>query len=267
MNNNIVRETVPEIKILARTALKDCWLKVTVGFTLYYLLMTLVPGILSSIFPGINYPMEIDGSTLNYEFSYVNILYGALISGALVLGLAVFFLSFLRKRDINFSYVLSGFEYYFKAIGLFIVVSIFTALWSMLFLIPGIIAMYKYSMAFYILADNPEKGIMQCINESKEMMMGNKGKLFSLEISFIGWAILATIPAALYSSAFAQSPALGLGSANMGMTNPVLTMVIMFLLLIPMYFVISYAYTARTLFYEIASGHLVARRREEPPIM
>lgn len=44
---------------------------------------------------------------------------------------------------------------------------IFVMLWSLLFWFPGIIAYYRYSQAFYILAENPEKGIMDCINESK----------------------------------------------------------------------------------------------------
>ncbi len=67
-------------------------------------------------------------------------------------------------------------------------------LWSLLFVIPGIIAAYRYSMALYVLIDNPELGALECLRRSKEMMRGNKFKLFVLELSFIGWILLATIP-------------------------------------------------------------------------
>ena len=69
-------------------------------------------------------------------------------------------------------------------------------LWSLLFIIPGIIAVLRYSQAFFILAEDPSKGIMACINESKYYMNGNKGKFFCLSLSFIGWAILAMVPLA-----------------------------------------------------------------------
>jgi hypothetical protein len=71
--------------------------------------------------------------------------------------------------------------------------SIFIILWSLLLLIPGIIAAFRYSLCFYILADHPEMGIMEVLNESKRMMKGNKWKMFCLNISFIGWAILGIL--------------------------------------------------------------------------
>ena len=58
---------------------------------------------------------------------------------------------------------------------------------------PGIIAYYRYSQAFYILAENPEKGIMDCINESKAMMYGHKMDKFVLDLSFILWYLLAGV--------------------------------------------------------------------------
>jgi len=70
---------------------------------------------------------------------------------------------------------------------------IFVLLWSLLLIVPGIIAAFRYSMSFYILADNPDMGIMEAINESKRMMRGNKWKFFCLNLSFIGWAILGVL--------------------------------------------------------------------------
>lgn len=63
--------------------------------------------------------------------------------------------------------------------------------WTLLFIIPGIIAIYRYSMTSCILAENPEMGANDAITRSKELMKGNKWRLFCMEISFIGWMILS----------------------------------------------------------------------------
>ena len=63
--------------------------------------------------------------------------------------------------------------------------------WTMLFIIPGIIAVYRYSMTSFILAEHPEMKAKDAITRSKELMEGNKWRLFCMEISFIGWTILA----------------------------------------------------------------------------
>ena len=66
-------------------------------------------------------------------------------------------------------------------------------LWTLLFIIPGIIAAYRYAMTSYILAENPEMGAGEAIDRSKELMMGNKWRLFCLHFSFIGWGFLCML--------------------------------------------------------------------------
>lgn len=83
------------------------------------------------------------------------------------------------------------FHIFWKAFGLRLVMGIFITLWTFLFIIPGIIASYSYAMAPYLLAENPDMGIMEAINRSKDLMRGNKWRLFCLHLSFIGWAILS----------------------------------------------------------------------------
>ena len=78
-------------------------------------------------------------------------------------------------------------------IGTLLMILFFTMLWSLLFVIPGIIKSYSYSMAFYILAENPEMSAREALNESKEIMKGNKLNLFVLQLSFILWELLATV--------------------------------------------------------------------------
>lgn len=67
---------------------------------------------------------------------------------------------------------------------------VYVFLWSLLFLIPGIIASYSYAMTSYILADCPELTASEAITKSKEMMSGNRFRLFCLHFSFIGWDLL-----------------------------------------------------------------------------
>lgn len=68
--------------------------------------------------------------------------------------------------------------------------SLYVFLWSLLFFIPGIIAAYSYAMTGYILAEHPELTAGEAIERSKEMMSGNRFRLFCLQLSFIGWSIL-----------------------------------------------------------------------------
>ena len=74
-----------------------------------------------------------------------------------------------------------------------LLVYLFTALWSLLFIIPGIVKYYSYSMSFYVSLDHPEYSSMECIKESERLMQGKKMELFCLDLSFIGWHILGAL--------------------------------------------------------------------------
>ena len=71
--------------------------------------------------------------------------------------------------------------------------SVYILLWSLLFIIPGIMAAYSYSMTGYILAENPNMTADEAIARSKQMMDGNRWRLFCLQISFIGWSLLSSL--------------------------------------------------------------------------
>lgn len=71
--------------------------------------------------------------------------------------------------------------------------TIYEILWTLLLIIPGIIGSYSYAMTDYILAENPELSAKEAIARSKAMMEGNRWRLFCLEISFIGGAILSLL--------------------------------------------------------------------------
>ena len=85
------------------------------------------------------------------------------------------------------------FKQYARKVGAVLLVFVYTLLWTLLLVIPGIIKAYSYSMTFYILRENPEMTAGDAITASQKMMDGHKMDLFLLSLSFIGWAILASI--------------------------------------------------------------------------
>lgn len=93
----------------------------------------------------------------------------------------------------------SQFGRFKDALVLNLLTALFTALWSLLFIIPGIVAAYRYAMAPYILLEDPDCTPMEAISRSKEMMDGHKGELFCLDLSFIGWEILSALTAGIGS--------------------------------------------------------------------
>ena len=119
-------------------------------------------------------------------------------------------------------------------------------LWSLLFVIPGIIATFRYSQAFYLRVDHPEWTSAQCLAASSKLMKGNKLKYFGVGLSFIGWYILASIPGVL---------------AGHFISSDVMYIVATVVLSIPMLFVDLYMMLTQTVFYEILTGNLVVQER------
>ncbi|MBR0435069.1 MAG: DUF975 family protein [Lachnospiraceae bacterium] len=117
-----------------------------------------------------------------------------IIGGALTVGYMRFFMRGFRDNELEFGDLFSAFDNNFSStLFMYLLMNLFIFLWSLLLVIPGIIASYAYSMAPMILADNPEMGGYEALQASKELMRGKKGKLFLLHLSFIGW-ILLSIP-------------------------------------------------------------------------
>lgn len=106
---------------------------------------------------------------------------------------------------------------YWKAVGMNVVRSLLICFWGIFLVIPGIFAAYNYSMADYILYIHPEMGVMEVLRESKQRMYGHRMGLFVLELSFIGWSLLASLPA--------MAAALTLGSASFWMIYSIGTIV------------------------------------------
>ncbi|HLV30446.1 MAG TPA: DUF975 family protein [Chitinispirillaceae bacterium] len=115
------------------------------------------------------------------------------VSGPLTLGITVFFLNISRKRSSRIEDLLCGFKDFKRSCITNLLMILYVVLWSILFIIPGIIATLSYSLIFYILADNPEISSCDAISRSKELMQGHKTELLLLYLSFIGWGLLCLL--------------------------------------------------------------------------
>ncbi len=134
-----------------------------------------------------------------------------------------------RQKEPEVNTLFSYFNHWKTATIANLLQTVYVLLWSLLLIIPGIIASYSYAMTGYILAENPELTASEAIDRSKQMMEGNRWRLFCLQISFIGWSILASLT---------------LGIGNLWLT--------------------PYRQAASAAFYREVSG---TERREIPPVV
>lgn len=117
----------------------------------------------------------------------------ALMATPLTVGYMYHALLECRGVHTKFDSLFYGFRLLWKTIVIQILTMILVGLASLLFIIPGLILVFRYSMAFYILLDDPSKGPIQCMRESGELMRGHKMEFFVLRLSFIGWYLLGML--------------------------------------------------------------------------
>jgi len=116
-----------------------------------------------------------------------------IIGSIIEVGYAKFNLNLVDGKDGTFENLFGYFSYWKTTAAVRFFQAIYVLLWSLLLIVPGIIAAYRYAMTGYILAENPELSAGEAIDRSKHMMKGNKWRLFCLKFSFIGWSILCSL--------------------------------------------------------------------------
>ncbi len=123
----------------------------------------------------------------------VGIIISLILSSAMALGLT--YIHFRIASDPSYrpsvKDLFDGFNNFWPYLKVTLLASLFTMLWSLLFIVPGIIKAFSYSQALYIIAENPNMPAMEAIRQSERMMAGKKWDYFVLNLSFIGWAFLA----------------------------------------------------------------------------
>lgn len=184
---NAMRNTRPSVMLIALVYLIIVYVleildyKVMFpGMSLYRVYMTILDGGL----PPMN--ASASGRLIRIAIQVMTTMLG--------IGITSVCLNVSRFRQVDFGSLFDPFAMFFKLLWLNILTGIYIMLWTLLFIIPGIIASYRYSMAIYIMLDNPEYSASECIRRSKEMMDGKKLDLFVLQLSFIGWRLLTLIP-------------------------------------------------------------------------
>lgn len=130
--------------------------------------------------------------------TFISILV-SLVNTVLLSGFTLYCMAVFRGERAEFLTLFDGFSFAGKVIALNLLMILFVSLWSMLFVIPGFIALYRYRYALYNLYDNPDISVFAALEMSKRQTMGYKGQLFTLDLSYIGWFILASVPSYIES--------------------------------------------------------------------
>ena len=197
---------IDELKPGARALIRENMPKLIVVSTIFVAIITVADGLnfrlleLGRVFDHVNERIS-DGEYISFGMFFSGFSPPAaafavvlwLLRQVVGVGFVNFCMRINRKQDGRCISILHGFLYFTKIIILYVITTALIILWSLLLIFPGIMAYYRYRQAFYILLDAPEKGIIQCISESKRLMAGNKLDLFLLDLSFIGWHILNLI--------------------------------------------------------------------------
>ncbi|MBO5007713.1 MAG: DUF975 family protein [Clostridia bacterium] len=203
-----------DFRAIARNSLKGKWS------------VAVIAGLVASLLGGVdggssalNINLDTSGGSANVDFAGQTLFstdsgLGAVLAGsliyiavaALILGIVYFVLgSFIGVGYAKFNLNINdgkpaGYDTLFAYASVWkttalarLLQAVYILLWSLLFIIPGIAASYSYAMTAYILAENPEISASEAIDRSKEMMRGNRLRLFCLQFSFIGWSILSAL--------------------------------------------------------------------------
>ena len=116
-----------------------------------------------------------------------------ILGGTVQLGYAQILLKQYHHQEFEVGELFSQFHRFKQGFLQGFLRALYELLWALLFIIPGIIANYKYAMTPFLMTDNPNMTAKEAIDASKELMAGHKGELFTLDLTFIGWDILAML--------------------------------------------------------------------------
>ena len=204
-----------DFREIARNALKGKW-----GIAVIVSVVAVMLGGIGNAGPELN--LNIEGSSINLSFdvagqtiystgsSFNPEIGGLFVSGAMYVilsalaiaalylflgsvvgvGYSRFNLELVDHNKAGFEHLFQYFPHWANAFCTRLLKGVYVFLWSLLFIIPGVMASYSYAMTEYILAEHPEMTAGEALAASKEMMNGNKWRLFCLQFSFIGWTIL-----------------------------------------------------------------------------
>jgi len=177
-----------EITQRARDALKGRWAAV-VGIHLLLLVSTIGAAVCIGLLFG-SLERILGESSL---FSIGMQILQSIVQAPFTLSFSFLSLRIVRGLPAGASIVFQGFEHFWKACATYFLIWLFTMLWTLLLIVPGIVAGLSYSMAWYILCDEPTLGPLEAIQRSKDLMQGHKWRFFWLLCRFVGWGVLCIL--------------------------------------------------------------------------
>ena len=190
-------KTNQELKNSALAALKGNWAPAVLGAIFFTFATCLItsPGYCANMAAfGMPFFDSINPKVLKI-FSNSSFLLNFFLLYPLTLGYSVAHKELLQNGDaaITRNTVRLAFSDYVRNAVSILLVYLYTLLWTLLFIVPGIIKGLAYSLTPFIVKDNPQLSPNQAINLSMKMMKGHKFDLFYLYLSFIGWILLAML--------------------------------------------------------------------------
>ncbi len=163
-----------EIRLEAREFLQGNWLKLALVWLIYGAILSLVPA-----------TMGIGG------------IVPLIIGGPLMLGITRIFLKLWHRQDFQIEEMFQGFNEFYRSMVAYLLIALHVFLWSLLLIVPGIIAAISYSMTLFIMAEDRGIEAQEAMRKSKKMMEGHKTEYFMLMLSFIGWFLLSCLTGGL----------------------------------------------------------------------
>ncbi|MGG5254142.1 DUF975 family protein [Neobacillus sp. SM06] len=181
---------IREIKWEAKQALKGKWGLAILFSILTFAINSFIPLLMEILFSGgFNAWSNSDNPPAGAQL--VSWIFTIALS-PVIYGYYSVFLDMERSNPVSVKKLFHAFDasIYFKVLGIYFLSTLYTILWSLLLLIPGIIKAIAYSQIYFILKDDQNIGINEAITKSRKLMDGYKGNYFLLLLSFVGWAII-----------------------------------------------------------------------------
>ena len=192
-----------EIKAIGKSSFQANYWPCVLACLLVALAIAVVSGALST--PSVIRAANSDSSYYFDGAVHINMNFGSIltlvIAGPLEIGLCYFFImNVLGNADITCTTPFTAaFTNFGRKLGGYLWMCLFTFLWSLLFIIPGIIKSFSYAMTPYILADCPNVKATDALKLSMRIMKGHKWELFVFYLSYIGWGILCCLTLGILS--------------------------------------------------------------------
>ena len=182
----------PRSKDFRRKASEQCkpYTDKLLTITLIYLLISIAVAIIDSL-TGTRTPIE--GTDTYVTTTWFAGIFEFLTAGAFMFSFVLICKKVYDDKEPVVKDLFSGFNQFTRALVVNLLSSLYIFLWTLLFIIPGLVKSFSYALAKYIAIDRPELNANECITESRKIMDGHKWELFCLVFSYIGWMLLSAL--------------------------------------------------------------------------